>query len=140
MESPAEFFWDYAIESGVFKKVLVNLMTNAKLWDYFVKYPFPYEKIPYKSKVIIYAAGTYGKTLVRFLKASKYAELVLWVDRNWAKMNRELGVKPVEEIVNVKFDFLIIAVENEKTANEIKEALLKMQLSANKLVWNWNWY
>lgn len=140
LESPAEFFWDFAVETDIFKKILSQIMTKAQMWRYITKYPFPYERVSYKSKVIIYAAGEYGKVLVSFLKASKYAELVLWVDKNWEKMDTELGVKAIDEIANVEFDFLIIAVENEKIVNEIKGNLFAMHIPESKIIWNWRGY
>lgn len=138
LASPAEYFWDFAIESNIYKKLLSQMMTKMQMWGNIARYPFPYEKIPYKSKVIIYAAGTYGKYLVSFLKASKYAEVVLWVDKNWEKIGDE--VKPITSISDVIFDFIIIAVENEMIVNQIKETLLKMHISTDKIIWNWKGY
>lgn len=135
----ANVFWHYAKEIPEFKKMISCIMAEVReceeRFKCFENFQFPYKQIPYQSKVIIYAAGTVGKAFYGQLETSKYADLVLWVDQNWEKVDNRLGVTCIEKIWDTEYDYLIIAVDSEKIANKIKENLLQMNIPQNKIVW-----
>ena len=101
----------------------------------FEGFQFPYDQIPFQSKVVIYASGMVGQAFYGQLKASKYAKLVLWVDQNWEQADPEWGVTKIGKIRNVQYDYVIIAIDSEKTASEIRENLIQMNVPENKIVW-----
>lgn len=136
----SDIFWKYAKEIKEFKKVISCIMSDVRAAEgklrCFEEFQFPYAKIPFRSRIAIYAAGAVGKAFCRQMSLSKYAELVLWVDRSWENIDVELGVKPVEEILHAKYDYLIIAIDSERVAKVIKDSLLQMDVPENKIVWD----
>ena len=50
-----------------------------------ITHVFPYEKIPKNSKVILYGAGTMGKSYWKCLQSGEYADLAAWVDRDYTR-------------------------------------------------------
>lgn len=136
----SDVFWKTAKEIPEFEKLVVSIMKEAREkegeLECFKEFQFPYAQIPFRSEVVIYAAGMVGKAFYSQLKASRYADLVLWVDRNWGNIGKEFEVKAVEEIVDVKYDYVIIAIDSKRTADRIRETLIRMHVPESKIVWD----
>lgn len=136
----SDVFWQYAKEIPEFKKLISNITADIRedeeRFRCFESFQFPYGQVPFQSKVAIYAAGTVGRAFYGQLKASKYADLVLWVDKDWEKTDAKLGVESIGRITEVEYDYLIIAIDSGRIANQIKEALLQMQVPEHKIVWD----
>lgn len=136
----ADVFWKWAKKADVIEKLITKLMTNIRNREEklgcFDVFKFPYGQVPYGSRIVLYAAGRVGKTFYYQLKSSEYARLVLWVDRNWKKIEDEFNVKSIDEIKNADFDYLVIAVESKKIAEDVREMLKDMQVSKEKIVWD----
>lgn len=75
------------------------------------QYLFPFDKVKKGEWVIIYGAGTVGKTYMDQLSQVDYCEAVLWVDRNYQNC-QAAGVSPVEEILRTDYDKIVIAIQN----------------------------
>lgn len=135
----SDIFWKYVREVDEFEKIISHIIAESRTREgnlkCFDEFQFPYAEIPFRSKVVIYAAGNVGKAFYRQLKISKYADLVLWVDQGWKKANTEFKVEPIEKILTVQFDYLIIAIDSKKIADEIREDLLQMGVPTTKIVW-----
>lgn len=136
----SDIFWKYAREISEFDKLIYCIMAEARESEgklkCFEAFQFPYAQIPFRSRVVIYAAGLVGKAFYGQLIESRYADIVLWVDQNWEKIDAELGVQAVERIADVQYDYLLIAIESERTAEKIRETLLGMQVPEQKIVWD----
>lgn len=135
----ADVYFKWVKEADVVEKLITKLMAgihkiekNLRSFDFF---RFPYSQVPYNSKIVIYAAGRVGTAFYHQLKASKYARMVLWVDKNWEKMDPDLGVRAVEEIGNTDFDYVIIGIESAKIAEDVKKMLMEMKVPQEKIVW-----
>lgn len=96
-------------------------------------YIFPFEKVEHNAKIIIYGAGKVGKIFVNQLLATAYAKIVLWCDRAFEDYGNDIS-NP-QEINEVQFDNIIIAVEKEKTAREMIDNLVKMGVPSEKIIW-----
>ena len=105
-------------------------------------YIFPYEIVDKNSKVAIYGAGCVGKSYYRALERTGYAELVMWVDKAYAQLQRcGFPVMPIEKIYESKYDYLLIAIEDECVAEQIMQYLISCGTDAKKIVWKvhkWN--
>lgn len=98
---------------------------------------FPFHKIPPDSKVVLYAAGNMGWTYYEQIKDQEDYKLVGWVDRQYEKfMGKQPKISSVESIGRMSFDYIVIAIENRKTAMEIKDSLKKMEIPDEKIVWS----
>lgn len=135
----SDIFWKYVREVDEFEKIISHIIAESRIREgnlkCFDEFQFPYAEIPFRSKVVIYAAGNVGKAFYKQLKISKYADLVLWVDQGWKKADTEFKVEPIEKILTVQFDYLIIAIDSKKIADEIREDLLQMGVPTTKIVW-----
>lgn len=96
---------------------------------------FPFDKIPKGSKIILYGASGLGQLYhEQFLKIN-YGTILAWVDKNYDKY-QEFGVKDIACISTIKdFDYIVIAVIYQETAESIKNNLIYMGVEEEKIVW-----
>lgn len=98
---------------------------------------FPFHKIPPRSRVVLYAAGVMGWTYYEQIKDNGDYELAGWVDRQYEKFTgQNPKISPVESISCIDFDYIVIAVEEERVAMEIIDILKGIGISADKIVWS----
>lgn len=83
--------------------------------------------------IIVYGAGGLGTKLVNNIKLSKVYNLQGWYDKNY--INFENEVRNPDLIPETKFDYMIIAISNKKTANEIIEEMKGKGIDSNKIIW-----
>ncbi|MCR5733683.1 MAG: hypothetical protein K6G22_03655 [Lachnospiraceae bacterium] len=101
-----------------------------------MRFLFPFSSIQKGSRVAIYGAGEVGYDFYRQLKTSGYAEIVLWVDRQYEWFRRlNLPVDEPAKISSADYDNVIITAENRPVYESIRNDLLKMGVPDNKLVW-----
>lgn len=98
-------------------------------------FTFDTDVIAKGSKVILYGAGRVGKSFYKVCNA-KGIELVLWIDRNAeAYKEREYDIDSIEKIKDVDYDFILIAMKSDKSAEEIKRQLiLDYEVSITKII------
>lgn len=118
--------FDTAIEMNV-----IDWIVKGKRWQ------FPFYWIPSKSKVVIYGAGGVGREFVSQLEAKGDIEIVGWFDSNYKQLN-DIKVAGPQDLFNLNersYDYIIIAVEQEPIALEIKELLISNKLPKEKIHW-----
>lgn len=100
-------------------------------------FSFPFKNIVKDSDVFIYGAGDVGKSYINGLKITNYANIVGWADKNYEKCRTYNNVNIIapELIKERLFDILLIAVWDEKVANDIKSKLIGMGIPENKVLW-----
>lgn len=86
---------------------------------------FPFKTIPKNSKIILYAAGDVGKHYYSQIKTINYCEILLWVDKNNADGQIVKEVETIVELNTIEYDYVVIAVQEKKTAIEIKTTLVE---------------
>ena len=95
---------------------------------------FPFSKVKIGDRVIVYGAGAFGKELVRFLEKDTRFKLVAWVDVAYEKYQEQgMDVRSPGEVLNIEFDYLVIAVTKEKIAKQICRDLTNMGMDAKKV-------
>lgn len=85
-------------------------------------YLFPFAKVPYGSRIILYGAGDVGTQYYRQIMESNYCDVVAWVDEN-AKKYKEMGF-PVKRKCEINFDcidaeYIVIGIRSETAARKI---------------------
>lgn len=139
----SEVFWKNVREIAEFERLINHIMKDVREDEErlkcFEEFQFPYEQVPFRSRVVLYAAGRVGKAFYAQMKESKYADIVLWVDQNWKKLEKESGVEAVEKIADTRYDYLIIAIDKKAIADKVREMLMKMNVPENKIVWDEYW-
>ena len=137
----ANIFWEIVVEAGLVFEVVSHSMRveyNKKLeLGCFANYRFPYEEIKPNSRVIIYGAGVVGKEFVEQLEHTLYAKKVCWIDRNYDSKPKKWEVKAPEFIWNnkIEYDYIIIAIDDKKIADEIRKNFKGKGITTQKIVW-----
>lgn len=101
-----------------------------------IKYISPFLNKFDGEKVVLYGAGDVGKNYYLQMKKSKGGAPSVWVDRNYKLYNNDFPVHPVEELKTTDFDYIIIAVESENTAEAIRKNLIEMGFDEDKILWD----
>ena len=85
----------------------------------------------------VYAAGNVGQDFVKQLDNTLYARVVLWVDRQYEKKPKELGIMPPEQLALHKndYEYVIVAIDEEKIALKVMEYLKELNIPEDKLIW-----
>lgn len=105
-------------------------------WDIFFRFPF--EFIPKGARIVIYGAGGVGKSYYEQIKDTEYCHLVVWVDNLWNNYVKEgFDVKPIKELFKYEYDYIILAVRDEKIAEEIRENLVSWGCDYRKILWKY---
>lgn len=115
-------------------KVLYNIDTLA-----YAKWDFSKYKDIFGKRIVIYGAGTCGQALYRELDSLGYKEnVVAWVDKNPEGKTEQCmyEITAIKEIVDKKFDYLIIAIKSQNIAIEVMKELTKdYAVEEDKVVW-----
>lgn len=86
---------------------------------------FPYEKIPYNSRLVLYAAGDVGKSYYYQLKENNYCKLVLWTDARYRELCCEkYCIESPDKLLTTEYDYILIAILNETMAEKVAEDLI----------------
>lgn len=95
-----------------------------------------FEKMELGSKIIIYGAGTFGVSLYRFWESEPIYEILAWCDRDYKRI-QAMGypVISVEDALCLTFDYIVIAVLNEKTAKDIRKMLVLKNIENDRIIW-----
>lgn len=84
----------------------------------FPMYAVPYEVLEKGNKIILYGAGTVGKSYMYQLRHSRYCDVVGWVD----KVEGE-NVQSVSSIMQKDFDYILLAAAREAMAKSMRETI-----------------
>lgn len=86
--------------------------------------------------IIVYGAGNVGKDYIRQIIREKLCIDYIWVDKNYALKEEWMGVNvsSLDDVLNYPFDYVIIAVYNEKVMYEIKEELVELGIDIQKII------
>ncbi len=134
----AEIFWEVARRTPWYEQLLANMMKqiiSSQKEKASFDWRFPYELVKPGSNIAIYGAGNVGKSFKKTMSLSGYANVLLWVDRNYANLV-EMGVREPEILKgNEGIDKVIIAINNIATAKEVREYLQGLEIDPQKIVW-----
>lgn len=110
------------------EKILVKKFND----DYAAKPPI--RKLTNAKKVVIYAAGKYGRETYHRLLRSEKEVIVAWVDINYQKYEDELIMSPVL-LKTVNYDYVLVAIHNENSYEEIRDMLVGANIPIEKIIW-----
>ena len=100
------------------------------------KYFLPFSDKIKDKKIALYSAHQVAIDYYRQILRQSLGSLTIWVSRNWQiKQDQCLPVEPVEKLLEVDFDYLVIAVNRKSTAQGIKEELVGMGIEEKKILW-----
>lgn len=112
-----------------FLKLSLNQVFNIDSESTFL---FPYDIVDKGSDIILYGAGKVGRTYYEQIKNNHYCNIVAWVDKN--KNGWENIIAP-NQINNLAFSKVVVAIMNEKIANEVIRELILLGLKKEMILW-----
>lgn len=87
-------------------------------------------------KIVIYGAGNVGQGYYAQICRYTSCKIVGWIDNGYKDICFDYAnIVAPKSIRNMQYDFVLIAVEKECVAEEIKQELSLMGVSENKLIW-----
>lgn len=102
-----------------------------------IQYIFPYEMIEKGSRIILYGAGVVGRNFYMQLEKNKYADVVLWVDNNYKKI--DVGYADIhspEKIMQCDdYNYIIVCLKSRRAADEVICNLNDKLVDSNKIIW-----
>ena len=85
-------------------------------------------------RIVICGAGTIGKDYYIYLSRHHDYNIVMWVDDIPSNYYKE-RVCPVANIMNCDYDLILIAVEKEDLAIQIRKSLIEQGALPDKIYW-----
>jgi hypothetical protein len=103
---------------------------------YRLRYIFRDIALLHEKKVVLYGAGAVGKSYYEQLTHDGSCEIVAWADREKESVNLVSLIRP-EELRQVEYDVLVIAVLKEDVARDMTKSLLEAGICQDerKIVW-----
>lgn len=108
-------------------------------------YPESYSfRFPYKLgregchiSIVLYGAGLVGKNYYRQFLKDENVEVVSWVDRAYKEIkDRDHKIYNVQTIAECEYDMVVVAIDNEKVANEIIQDLIESyDVKRQNIIW-----
>lgn len=89
-------------------------------------YLFPFPQVKKGSNIILYGMGTYGQKLYKYIKRTRFCNIVMAADRNYVELQK-LGIpaEAPENIAKCKYDAIVIANMFAKARNAIYSDLIQ---------------
>ena len=101
-----------------------------------VKFILPDMNIDEKSKIVLYGAGEVGASYYKYLQSGDKYNLVAWVDKKYEKYKKKgYEVESVDILHTVDFDYILIAIYNDKIAHDIIDELVLNGIPKEKILW-----
>lgn len=99
-------------------------------------YKISYNKLRKDRKIVLYGAGSVGKSYYNQLREQGDYEIVCWIDKKYAgKQIYEELISSIDIIKNITYDKVVIAVKNETLASNINKELVEIGIDRKKIAW-----
>lgn len=132
------------------KCIYIREQINYYVWNYLSRtieeqfhlgigrfiYLFPFARCSKGCTLLLYGAGVIGRSYFKCLENGRYAEKIIWADKNYKKLRDSgLNVVSVDEALQQHYDYIVIAIENEAVARLIMEEFLMQGITEEKIIW-----
>ena len=96
---------------------------------------FPFERIPKGSRIVIYGYGDVGRQFLAQMNVSGFCKVVGIIDKN-AKLLKRRGydIQAIEKIVDMDYEYVIIANASKTIQREIKDGLESIGVPGHKII------
>ena len=97
---------------------------------------FPFVNLLDGKKIVLYGADLLGSSYRRQILKWNVCQIALWVDEDWAEHARAgLEVGPVEDLLNVEYNCVVLAVSDQASADGIRRKLIGMGIEDERILW-----
>ncbi len=100
------------------------------------KFIFPADSIPYGANIIIYGNGEVGQCFIKQIEQNKHCKIVACADKKYVNEIKEKGLRyiPPKQIINEKYDSILVAINDKEISENICNDLLNMGIESNNIV------
>ena len=100
-------------------------------------YLFPYENIPYGSKILIYGAGDVGQEYLRQMLITRYCDVIGFLDRAYdAYPQMVVPIYPPDEVRRLSFEYIVLAFKMGMHVRAVTQDLAEFGVSVNQIVYS----
>lgn len=100
-----------------------------------IKFKFPALNLKKDSSIILYGAGEVGQSYYKCIDKTTYI-FAGWVDKQYQQyVQFGYNVHPVDYLFETHFDYILLAIYNDKTAREIIEELTGRGIPEERIIW-----
>ena len=108
---------------------------NTEMFEYL----FPFTKVKKGSRIVIYGAGKFGACLVNAIQEKREDyEIVLWIDRSIEGKIYGFDIANLEDIKEVSYDYVVMAIMWYSVAEKIAIDLEKVGVERSKIAFMHN--
>lgn len=98
-------------------------------------YHIPFYKLPdIRGRLVLYGAGTVGKSYYRQLNQINEIKVVAWIDENEDQIMYGTRISNLKILEKIQFDKILIAVKKETVAQEIRKQLSRYA-AGEQIIW-----
>lgn len=99
-------------------------------------YLFPYEKIPYGSKILIYGASDVGQHYLQQMMLTKYCKVVGIIDRAYDKYPPfVVPIYPVNKVQMLSYDYIVLAFKMGEHVRTVTQALRELGVAREQIIY-----
>ena len=97
---------------------------------------FPFSKVALKTRIAVYGAGTFGRTVKEYCDRHQHIDVAVWSDLHYTMYRKQgLDVVSPETLKSREFDVVVIAILNETLAVCVKDEMVKDGISEERIDW-----
>lgn len=95
---------------------------------------FPYKKVNQGMRIAVYGAGLFGQVVEKFCRTSSVLSVVGWFDNRHEVYARQgMMVASPDDVMNLDFDIMVIAILNINLAEQIKSDYINRGIAEYKI-------
>ncbi len=102
---------------------------------------FPYELVPHGSRIVLYAAGKFGKLFYRELSKNNYAKIVLWIDQRFTGLEKKtvngVSLGGIDCLSSVEYDYIVFTLTSKTIYEKMKSILISHEVPEEKVIFCW---
>lgn len=120
----------------IFGNVLGQIRSFGGEAAFIQKFMYPTVEELSNKKIIIYGAGEVGKSYYAQICKYQACNIVAWVDKYPEKYHYDYtDILSRDQIKELDYDVIVLAVQNEKLVESIKSELEKLGVDGKKVIW-----
>lgn len=90
---------------------------------------------PEDSRIVLYGAGNWGRFYYQYINETGCGKIVGWVDNMWHRVeNPEYHVMPLDFLLQINYDYILIAIENKEVQREVINNLICWKIPEKKIL------
>ncbi len=98
-------------------------------------YLFPYEKVHYNSRIVMYGLGKVGLEYLKQVKMTAYCEVVAIIDQRLAgDISYGVPIITIEEINSFNYDYIVMAFYTDNYTKDIREKLENLGVNGDVII------